>query len=366
MKKGLFAALAAAALLFGGAEAREVTVTGVGATETEAKADAMRQAVEEAVGSLISSDTLVNNYSVVEDNIYATSQGYVERMDVLASRTDADGTYRVTARIDVNTDPDSALMNTLTRLQIIDVGMRNAKIAVIIPDDYHSNDFMHSAAEQSIIKAFLAAGFQNIIDVSRERMTYNQPFNLTADQLASVARSMQADILIVGAVRTENAGDIGRFIHSRRPTNVESVQAQMQAKMYLARTGQIIAADGMNGAAANITRSAAEQEAIANAGAQMGDYLVGEALNYYSGNRQAFEMTVIGSGIDAVNRVKVALAGAPGVKNVSLANYANGRGELRMQYAGSPQTLFAWLERNTEIDLTLQESAFNSMTVSAR
>lgn len=53
MKKLMMLLLAALLLITSSAFAKVVTVTGVGATQTEAQNDAMRVAVEQAVGSLI-------------------------------------------------------------------------------------------------------------------------------------------------------------------------------------------------------------------------------------------------------------------------------------------------------------------------
>ena len=184
-------------------------------------------------------------------------------------------------------------------------------------------------------------------------------------QLQNFAQSMQADILVVGQAFSEGAGDVGQFINGRR-TNVVSCKARVEAKMYIARTGQIIAADGTYGAGVDITEAIAAKKALADAGEKMGDYLVEQVLNMYSGNRQQMEMTVIANGISDINTVKLGLNGIPGVKNVAFNNYSNGRGVLSIQYSGSPQTLFKHLQENVELNLELTESTFNTITVKVR
>lgn len=86
----------------------------------------------------------------------------------------------------------------------------------------------------------------------------------------------------------------------------------------------------------------------------------------YSSNRQQLEMTVIANGINDINTVKLGLNGIPGVKNVTFNNYSGGRGVLGIQYSGSPQTLFAHLQNNVDLNLELQESTFNTITVVVR
>lgn len=365
MKKLVILLCAVMLLLCSNAFAKVVTVTGVGASQTEAQNDAMRVAVEQAVGSLIDSQTIVDKSMVLEDNIYATSKGFVQSVDIVSTQRTPDGSYRVTANVDVDTNPNSKLMNELTRLQVIQVNMRNAKIAVVIPEEHIRYRIPDPAGETAVVKKFLEAGFQNIIDISRDRLTYNQPFNMNEAQLQNFAQSMQADILVVGQAFSEGAGDVGQFINGRR-TNVVSCKARVEAKMYIARTGQIIAADGTYGAGVDITEAIAAKKALADAGEKMGDYLVEQVLNMYSGNRQQMEMTVIANGISDINTVKLGLNGVPGVKNVAFNNYSNGRGVLSIQYSGSPQTLFKHLQENVELNLELTESTFNTITVKVR
>lgn len=365
MKKLVILLCAVMLLLCSNAFAKVVTVTGVGASQTEAQNDAMRVAVEQAVGSLIDSQTIVDKSMVLEDNIYATSKGFVQSVDIVSTQRTPDGGYRVIANVDVDTNPNSKLMNELTRLQVIQVNMRNAKIAVVIPEEHIRYRIPDPAGETAVVKKFLEAGFQNIIDISRDRLTYNQPFNMNEAQLQNFAQSMQADILVVGQAFSEGAGDVGQFINGRR-TNVVSCKARVEAKMYIARTGQIIAADGTYGAGVDITEAIAAKKALADAGEKMGDYLVEQVLNMYSGNRQQMEMTVIANGISDINTVKLGLNGVPGVKNVAFNNYSNGRGVLSIQYSGAPQTLFKHLQENVDINLELTESTFNTITVKVR
>ena len=168
MKKLVILLCAVMMLLCTSAFAKVVTVTGVGASQTEAQNDAMRVAVEQAVGSLIDSQTIVDKSMVLEDNIYATSKGFVQSVDIVSTQRTADGGYRVTANVDVDTNPNSKLMNELTRLQVIQVNMRNAKIAVVIPEEHIRYRIPDPAGETAVVKKFLEAGFQNIIDISKD------------------------------------------------------------------------------------------------------------------------------------------------------------------------------------------------------
>ena len=130
MKKILLLILALI-ILSGVALAKNVTVTGMGTTPSDAENDALRLAVEKTLGVLVDSETLTENAAVVQDKIYTQSRGFVSDYKV-TNRQQVQGVWEVTIDAVVDDQPNSKLMNELTRLGIIDNQLRNPKIAVNI------------------------------------------------------------------------------------------------------------------------------------------------------------------------------------------------------------------------------------------
>ncbi len=62
-----------------------LVVSGSGTTEEVAKQNALRSAIEQAFGTFISSETIINNDSFVSDNITLLSQGSVISFNILSS-----------------------------------------------------------------------------------------------------------------------------------------------------------------------------------------------------------------------------------------------------------------------------------------
>lgn len=339
------------------ASAQQVTATGYGSTAAEAENDALRAAVENVVGTLLDAQTIVDKNTVLQDEIYTSSRGFIRHYDVLRTQQTAAGAWCVTVAVDVDSEPDSKLMDALTRERLIAVNMRNAKIAVILDASNASG-----SGESAVVDSFLQAGFQNIVDISNARRLYNQPYYMDASQLQSLAQSLRADILLVGQAYSDCSGDVGQFIGGRH-TGILSCQARIAAKMYIARTGQVLAAHSTEGAGADITKAAAAGKALTAAGNAMGEYMVQQLLERYSGNRQQLELTLLANSLQEINAVKQALASLQGVKNVTFNNYNNGRGVISLQYSGAPQTLFARLQQNMDYNLQLEESTFNTLTI---
>ncbi|MCE2881904.1 MAG: hypothetical protein LW636_06050 [Planctomycetaceae bacterium] len=98
---------------------RTVTVTGSGATRALAVADARREAVRAAVGSLVLSSTTVESDRMTEDRMVSMSDGYVRSMTVISEQVERDGSVRIKAQAvvvnDVMRETDGARTATVAR-----------------------------------------------------------------------------------------------------------------------------------------------------------------------------------------------------------------------------------------------------------
>lgn len=343
--------------------AKQVTSTGIGATAQEAENDALRNAVENVMGTLVDSKTLMEKNSILEDTVYTNSRGFITDYDIV-QKSQRGGMWTVVIDAEVDTEPNAHLMNVLTREGIIANNMRNAKIAIVM-DTYGYSDLPAAdVAANAMTNSFLEYGFQ-MVDIDQSRVKkYHNPWAMSNTEVEQLARSLQADILVIAKASTENAGDVGKFI-SGNTTGVVSCKGNIDAKMYIARTGQIIAADGQQANGVDITRGSAQRKALTNVGYQVGQYLSEQVLNLYSGNKQMFELTVMSANFAAINKVKAALNSIRGVKNVNFDKYTNGVAVITMQYGGSPQALYKQLEEYADCRMEMRQSSFNTLTISA-
>ena len=365
MRKIFLIGIAVLMLFSGIVSAKNVTVTGYGTTASEAENEALRMAVENTVGVLVDSQTLVQNNMVIQDQIYTNSRGFITDYNVTSRRQTSNGSWQVTIDAVVDDNPNSKLMNELTRLGIIDNKLRNPKIAVYIPEHHIQYRVPDPAGETAVVKTLVEAGFNNVTEVG-SRMNVTKPMNMNANQLTQAARQFGVDIMIVGEAFSEGVGDAAQWLPGRQSSKMQSCRARVEAKMFIVKTGQIIAADGKYGSAIDISEAVASKKALAEAGKQMGDYFIEQLMNLGSGNRQSLQVIVAVSDFSKINKVQSALNQVRGVKNVNLSDYSGGKGTFSVNYGGSPQTLFNELQRLVDVDLILQSASYNELNIIVR
>ena len=363
MKK-FFILLAVLIFIFcGTALAKNVTVTGMGVTPSDAENDALRAAVENTLGVLVDSNTLVEKNMVIEDKIYTQSRGFVTDYRVTDKRQNG-GVWQVTIDAVVDDNPNSKLMNELTRLGIIDVQLRNPKIAVYVPEHHIQYRVPDPAGETAIVKALISAGFSNVMEVG-SLMDNANPMGMNAAQMRQAAQRFGADIMIVGEAFSEGVGDAARWLPGNQVSNIQSCRARVEAKMFIVKTGQIIAADGKYGSGLDNSEAVASKKALAAAGKQMGEYFVEQITGMYT-SRQGLEVVVYGSDFSKINMVQSALGRVNRVKNVNLSSYEGGKAIFSVMYGGSPQTLFNEIQSMTTANLELQSVSYNTLTIRVR
>lgn len=73
----------------------KVIATGVGTDFEKAKQNAIRNAIEQVVGTYVTSDTMVKNSMLINDNILTYSGGYVKETKVFSQKRDNEGMFTV-------------------------------------------------------------------------------------------------------------------------------------------------------------------------------------------------------------------------------------------------------------------------------
>jgi hypothetical protein len=301
--------------------------------------DALRRAVEQAVGTLISSDTMTNNFQVVHDKILAQTSGYVKNYQIVKEER-VGQEFRVTVMAEVGREN---LQRTLEALGLIQVLKEKPKVMVIIEEQvgglFGTTEWRNvGQAESTIVDRLMAAGF-SVVDPAMVRTNTSREkaiLLLEGDEKAAVAASIQygAQVMITGRAFSKNAG--GRLLG----TQIQSIQATLQARVYRADDGRIISSRSEQATKAHIDEMQGGALAIKEASEKLSDALIKDILDSWKkevyGRSQ--EITLVISGLVSyqdLTAVKKFLENdLQGVKAVHQRNFTQGTAELQLDYGG--------------------------------
>ena len=79
----------------------ETIATGYGVDQEKALRSAFRTAIEQSIGVVIDSETLVKNYTAIKDDIFSYSNGYIEEYSKIDDGKNYDGLYFITIKAKV-------------------------------------------------------------------------------------------------------------------------------------------------------------------------------------------------------------------------------------------------------------------------
>lgn len=385
--------------------AKQVVVDGYGATAKQAEADALRNAVENVMGTVVDSKTMTESHKLLEDRVLTYSSGYITDYKVLEKNKDQNG-WQVTVDADVDTRTDSKLMNDLVRLGVIDLSLRNPRIGVVIYDDGRSAD--STSAESAMVKAFLDNGFTNVINSDDYSSYSKEAWHYDEGDLRLLAAKMKVDLLVVGKATHTYNGDVGKFldddskkvdmypyrheygrrryyVHGRRvvvyenryyqrdndqedkhpTTGMLSCRAEVDVRMYSVKTGRIIVSESKVGGGVDTSKSIAINNAVREAAALAADALSDKLLTEGAGNRQLVSLVAKVADFRKLDVLRYALERIEQVKMVELRSYEDGEGLFQIQYKGSPEQLFKLLQKQAECSVVLQSVSYDGLVIKA-
>jgi len=340
--------------------AQTVTVEGTGQTQEEALHDAFRNAVERAVGVMVDSSTVVQNYAVVKDEIYANSQGFIRDYEILSQRQQGRQVV-LSVKVTVDTEPNSKLYSELQRLKIIDTMLRDPRIAVVIPEFHISRTIPDPAGETAIIRKLTNAGFKRLIDPQRiNQIRYSNAVKaiMRGDnkEAVNIATNLGVDYLIVGEAFSEFAGNVLN-------SGLISCRARVEARLIKADTGEIITAHGTHATGLDITEAIAAKTALNNAGELMGDYMIEKLMSFASNPNKGLQLIVRSvNSFNRVNALEAQLKQVKGVSSVFLREYSGGKAVFDLNYTGTPQTLANAMANFYNISIRVEEMGNNIIT----
>ncbi len=313
--------------------------------------DAQRRAVEQAMGTMISSETVIKNYQVIKDRILSLSSGYIENYRVLSEKEVSGGLeVEISAIVGLSKLSESVdgVKNLLSR-------MDKPKVMVLVAEQSIREEVQESAGngegegkavlsatnlgvtENVLIEYFRSKGFEFVDrQALAGQIEVADPLTLVnnKERVKKIANLTDAQVVIFGHAQARSTD----AVHG-----IYSGQANISLRALKADTGEVIAAANSHAAVAFIDASTANTKALKKAAGDISKKLIGQIIDQwkseFSGSRN-ISLVVKGVKYSDVKEFRGWLPKhVRGVKAVHQRNVKGGMAELDLEIQGSAEDL---------------------------
>jgi len=167
---------------------------------------ALRRAVEQGVGVLISAESIVKMHLLIKSEIYSKTQGYVKKYDILTEKQ-LGGLYQVTIRATVSLD---IIKNDLMALGILKQQMHYPRLMIVVGTQQGQVDDAASSARVVLEKRFAENHFDLIDPATSQKLHNNTKLLLKVTKETVVAAKIglehHAEVVLTGIISSEHKG----------------------------------------------------------------------------------------------------------------------------------------------------------------
>jgi len=241
--------------------------------------NAFRRAVEQVIGVMIDSKTVVQDSLLLNDKIYSKSSGFIKTYKITGERFESDA-----CRINVSATVSTAhLERGLDDIGLLSKKLGKPRLAIIMTEQNMGTDepsgslaetLMSAGIAESVLHEVFAKKGYNLVDqetlvaIARNDAALSSAKGTDpADAALLVAAGGGADVVIIGKAIAKTAA------LSVSGTNMRTSQASVSARVVDADTGQLVASYSASANAAHINPTAGGAEAIRKASNELAQSL---------------------------------------------------------------------------------------------
>ncbi len=337
--------------------------------------DALRKAVEQAVGILVSSETMVQNFQTLNDRIYTQTQGYVQNYRILAEKPEAN-VHQVSIEAAVaigNLEKDLQALGFL----LGQVGKPRVMILIAeqnIGREYFTYWWGHRAeqadlnvAENAMLDRFREKGF-DLVDPQTQAGNIKiapalQVAELNDRGAITLGKQVDAEIVIVGKALAKIAGSIAG-------TSMKSAQANVSFRVIQIDNARILSSGTESAAAVHINEVTAGVEALKKASAKVSDKMMDDILKNFQkrvGSTTTVQLTLFGlTGVEDLRKFRSSVLGqVRGLEGIHERSFSENVAKMDVDVKGSAQSLAQEIGRKTFPDFHVKvlRSTWNTLEV---
>ncbi|MBW1742918.1 MAG: hypothetical protein JRJ47_05750 [Deltaproteobacteria bacterium] len=326
--------------------------------------DALRNAVEQGVGTYISSETIVEQMTLVEDRIYSESRGYITSYDIIEEGV-KEGVYQVKISAVVKMEQ---LAEDLESIGLLIRKKQNPRVMVIVfSKEAHSPYWGviqegNRNAENQIESKLMAKGFQ-VVDAGQvKRKKELETLLLQGDpsMASKTAKDFGAEILVEANVtrdfvhQKELFGRLMRFFSNEiRVKALETDTAKIMFSGYRTRPH--------SGAQALVPLEEATSELV--------DEMIAVILEqwrkdvYQAGS---YQLSLTGASFEDISSFKKDLREIRGLSDVQTRSFQSGIALLEVKYQGPLEELVEKINQTKKTNMEIVGFQANTVDIKIR
>ena len=384
-------------------------------------ADAMNNITIDAVSKLVSSETILNNFQILSDNIYSKSKAYIESYKILSENVESlEKDKKEEKFYTVNMEAYVSFLNITNDLIEIKILSKEKAlprfILLIAQKNIDSADYKYwwssnalnyiesTVAENEITKRFAEHGLypadkSRIIKLLQSNFTPINPnpsqtnptptnsdptpnsdspaptsttpipttptpleygVDLSDPDALKITSPSDVDIIIIGKALVQNTG----AIEGADMADMKSVLADVNARI-LDKSGNLIAFDSISEKAVHIDEVLGADEALTKAAFKLADKLYERVVSQWGDNEK--EVLLINLNVSGLtkktflNFMKILKEDVRGVSVVTQKSYTSGGfAKFDINFKGTPASFVNEIKRLDSPDFTVEATSMSS------
>ncbi len=321
------------------------------ASRQEALDRALRNAIEKGVGVLIDSETMVQNFQLLDDKVYSQVKGYVKSYQIVDDNQGKEGFYRIKLKAIVAL---GSLRKDLKALNIIMEKKGRPRIVVVFSETIDGLAQPGALTQTSLEKAFLENNFpvvdkpqMEMIKARDVTLSYNDP-----SKAAALGRRYGAEVVIVGQATSD-------LVDKSQPygVSVYAYQAQVSAKAIKVDTARLIASENVSSTQRGSGRIPTAKKSLDVAGQELADVMMNQIVEKWRSevyNLLEVQLVCEKVNLDGLNLFEDNLRNLDIVKSLSQRSFVNNVAIIDIEIEGNADVLAAKLNEfiNPSVEIT--------------
>lgn len=356
-------------LLLNMAYAMEVTVIGQGVDRDAAMNDAKRNAVEQVVGTYISSQSMMKNANVLLDEIYSKSVGFVTNINVLEEGKRKDF-YSIKAKVNVNNNPNSELRNKIEMIRFLGDPRICAIVTYYADNDNEKREKYPIICEGAMNEKLNLLGFSHVVSADVIFQRRGMERYMAADKQLLFPQN-DLDYYIIGRldVHTGNimlpkykdiTNDNTGF---QNKTDLVKSDAELDVEIIKADTGEVIQSYRVEAGSIKNTNNFTENEAIKALGKLAAEKLKSGFSRKAAKVDGEMQIVVFTGSYDNVMKFNKELRELSGIRNITIKNFTNGKGIISINTDLKAQTVYRMLREQSKLKMTMEKANLDSLEI---